>query len=616
LLLSLLLLSLIIAPNVAASENFTVDANVEYKIQESGVTTVTNTFSVKNNTSELFSKNYVLNLTGVNPKNLKAFEGGDQLSVFSQQENDYISVRIEFPNPVTGIGKERTFVITYEESSFALKTGEVWEISIPKLESAESFREYNVYISIPDSFGEEAYISPEPREIRNQDSRKIYLFKKDDIKKVGVTGGFGKFQVFSFTINYHLENTSNEKTTSQIALPPDTSTQEMFYQEITPVPLNVLVDEDGNWLAEYNLSPRQRLDVKVTGRVSVFAKPRKIISPSPSTLLSDLKPTKYWQSDDPKISDLAKSLGTPQKMYEYITQTLSYNYDRVTPNVERLGAKSALDNPGNAICMEFTDLFVALARANGIPAREINGFAYSENPKIQPLSLVADVLHSWPEYWDKDTGTWIPIDPTWGTTSQRDYFNKLDLRHFAFVIHGTSDTSPVSAGSYKLGTNPQKDVFVSLGTSHPKSQSKIDIGVSYPNKFELFKKTANVRIVNNGLIAVYDITTQILFDETSIYSEYFPVLPPNAHVDKQVEIPLGVLGLKAPLNVKVLAYRTEKALSTQKSQVIIYQILLLSFIFIAVVIFASYKMRKGRSTFLERIYAKIKKTKDNPKAYQ
>ena len=602
---------MIIAPYVKAFENFTVDANVEYKIQENGLTTVTNTISVKNNTSEYFSKNYLLNLTGVNPKNLKAYEGGDQLSVFSQKENDYVSVRIEFPKPLAGKGKERTFVITYEESSFATKTGEVWEISIPKLGSAESFREYNVYVSVPDSFGEEAYISPEPREIKNQEGRKIYLFKKDDIKKVGVTGGFGKFQVFSFSINYHLENTSNERTTTQIALPPDTSTQEMYYREIVPEPLNVLADEDGNWIASYNLSPRQKLDVKVTGTVSVFAKPRKLISPSPSTLLSNLKPTKYWQSDDPEIRDLAKTLGTPQKMYDYITQTLTYNYDRVTPNVERLGAKSALNNPSNAICMEFTDLFVALARANGIPAREINGYAYSENPEIQPLSLVADVLHSWPEYWDKDTATWIPIDPTWGSTSGLDYFSKLDLRHFAFVIHGKNDSEPVSAGSYKLGTNPQKDVFVSLGTSQPKSQSDIDIRVSYPKKFELLKKTANVRIINKGLSAVYDITTQIFFDETSIYSEYFPVLPPYAFVDKQVEIPLGVLGSKAPLNVTVKAYRSEKALSSQKSQVIIYQILLLSFIFIGISVFASYKMQKGRSRFLERIYAKIKKTKDN-----
>ena len=93
--------------------------------------------------------------------------------------------------------------------------------------------------------------------------------------------------------------------------------------------------------------------------------------------------------------------------------------------------------------MEFTDLFITIARSAGIPAREVNGFAYTENPDIQPLSLVNDVLHAWPEYYDSEKGVWIPVDPTWGsTTGGVDYFSKLDLRHFTFVVHGKDSTKP------------------------------------------------------------------------------------------------------------------------------------------------------------------------------
>src|SRR5690606_17741822 len=219
-----------------------------------------------------------------------------------------------------------------------------------------------------------------------------------------------------------------------------------------PKPSNISLDTDSNWIAEYEMSPRQRIDVTAKGRVEIIAVPRPYINVSPQTLEANLAPTEFWPSDDPEIIKLAKSLGTPEAIYKYVVNTLHYDYGRAKPNVERLGAKKALQNPNSAICTEFTDLFITLSRAAGIPAREVNGYAYTENPDIEPISLVADVLHAWPEYWNEEARTWIPVDPTWGATTQGvDYFNKLDLRHFAFVMHGVSDTKPFAPGSYKLG---------------------------------------------------------------------------------------------------------------------------------------------------------------------
>ena len=183
---------------------------------------------------------------------------------------------------------------------------------------------------------------------------------------------------------------------------------------------------------------------------------------------------------------MALELKTPEAIYDYVVKTLKYDYSRVRANVERLGALAALKSPNTAICMKFTDLFIALARASGIPAREINGYAYTENPQIQPLSLVADVLHAWPEYYDKEEKVWIPIDPTWGsTTGGVDFFNKLDLRHFTFVIHGKDSVKPYAAGSYKLGTNPQKDVFVSFGSLPEVRFSSIQILGEFSQTFLL-----------------------------------------------------------------------------------------------------------------------------------
>jgi hypothetical protein len=112
--------------------------------------------------------------------------------------------------------------------------------------------------------------------------------------------------------------------------------------------------------------------------------------------------------------------------------------------------------------MEFTDLFIALARASGIPGRELDGFAYTANPALRPLSLTRDVLHSWPEYWDEIRG-WVMVDPTWeNTTGGVDYFNKFDLNHFVFAIKGSSSEQPAPAGAYKYIGQDSRDVKVTL----------------------------------------------------------------------------------------------------------------------------------------------------------
>ncbi len=442
----LLIISLLITLNtpVQAKENFSVNSATEYKFFENGTADITNTVTIKNTSSQFFAKDYTLTLSGVSPKNIKATDSKGKLSTFTLADNDVTKVRIEFPEPLTGMGKSRTFVVTYEDSTLAQKSGDVWEIYVPKLTNPESFNEYEVVLSLPQAYGEEAYISPDPRASEKDNNRLIYTFLKEDLESAGITAGFGNFQVFSYTLNYHIENTSNKKTVQTIAIPPDTSTQKMHYQDIVPQPDNVYQDEDGNWLATFTLSPRQKKDIEVSGYVQIFAIPRRFIKPSGTTLLENTKPTSFWQSDNSVIQELAKNLKTPEEIYNFVTKNLSYNYDKIRPNAERLGAKHALEYPSDSICTEFTDLFIALARAAGIPAREINGYAYSENPKIQPLSLVSDVLHAWPEYWDSKKGTWIPVDPTWGSTSGIDYFNKFDLRHFAFVIHGKKPDFPSS----------------------------------------------------------------------------------------------------------------------------------------------------------------------------
>lgn len=570
--------------SVFADTEFKTDVVVEYKVEENGITQVTHRITLENLQSNIYATKYSLLLDSIDVQNPNALDNKGKIELNTKKTGGVTELTVNFADSMVGKGKSREFSVSYTNPTFATRTGEVWEISIPRLSKESSFNSYEVILSIPNSFGNEAYISPSYKSVNVISDRKYYTFNKDDVSKTGITAGFGSFQVFSFSINYHLENPLNTRAQTEIALPPDTSLQKIYYSTLDPKPKDVYVDPDGNWLATYILSPRERLDVVAKGSVQIFADVRPFPKPTQESLRNNLLKQDYWPTDDANIIQIAKNLKTPRAIYEYVYQTLNYDYERVRPNVERLGATKALENPKTAICMEFTDLFVTLARAAGIPAREVNGYAYTENPQIQPLSMVADVLHSWPEYWDTQRNVWVPVDPTWAsTTGGVDYFNKLDLRHFAFVMHGVSSTKPYAPGSYKLGSNPQKDVFVSFGQLTPTKNNNVSITASKTSFIPFLASELNIKIFNSSPSALYNLMPTIYFDKKVNETLSIQILPPFSTSELKTKIPFSFLGRNTPDIVTISVAGSELNVPTNKNQVIIYNLLII-FGFLAIII--------------------------------
>ena len=611
-----LFLLLITPKNVFAQENFATDITVDYKFELNGTTTVTHKITLENLFSNIYATSYKLILDNIDPQNARAYEGGKELKLTSVKDGSSTVLLTEFNDSIVGKGKIRNFEITFDNKSFAVRTGEVWEISIPRLSLEDNFRNYSVRLLVPTAFGNEAYMSPKPSRLEKSEGYLIYSYSKDLVSKTGITAGFGSFQVFNFSLNYHLENPLNKKVFTEIALPPDTAQQKVYYQEIIPEPANIYVDTDGNWLAQYNLEPRQRIDVATKGSVQIFATTRPFPKPSGESLQENLKETQYWQVNNPRIKELAAKYKTPKEIYDFVWQSLSYDYQRVRPNVERLGAISALESPSMAICMEFTDLFIAIARAAGIPAREINGYAYTENPLIQPLSLVADVLHAWPEYWNNELNAWVPVDPTWAsTTGGVDFFNKLDLRHFTFVIHGKDATKPYAPGSYKLGSNPQKDVFVSFGQLLSDRVSQPEITAEVKKGYAFMPEIINVSIKNLGPAAFYNINPRILFDGLQVKLENIEVLPPFATYTTKINVPFSFLGGKTPNFVTVDVEDKRINIPTNKNQMILMNLLVIFIIISLSTVLILIKLGKIK---FDSIISKLKnvwlKIKDVPKS--
>ncbi|HSX40085.1 MAG TPA: transglutaminase domain-containing protein [Candidatus Saccharimonadales bacterium] len=520
-------LSTIVTPTHAA-DNFSTGYDVTYAVSQNGLTHVTFHITLTNKTSNYYATSYKIQVGFADVQNLKAADDDGAITPVIENVNGEKEVSLNFNKHVVGNGNSLLFTLSFDTSDVAVEQGTVAEVNIPGLSNQNDFDNFTVHVSVPKSFGAPVYIKPDVPNVKNDNQ--TVTFSKSDLGKSGISLAYGDKQVYSYNLSYHIQNPNVFPVKTEIALPPQTNYQNIYLSNISPKPENVHIDEDGNWLAQYLLSPSQKLTIQVKGFVAVSLFPKKtVLSSQQKALYLAQKP--YWQSQDTKITSLAKQLKTPQNIYNYVAQNLHYDFSRVTQENNRLGAVNVLEHPNSAVCLEFTDLFIALSRAAGIPAREIDGFAYTKNSKERPLSLVKDVLHAWPEYYDSDKQEWIMVDPTWGnTTGNVDYFHVLDFDHFAFVIKGKDSSYPVPAGGYKfINAADTKDVDVAFGSSFPASPANVQISSNLPKvAFSAFPISGSLTVANTGNILAQSqaVTVSTTILKPLKQTVYFPDIPP------------------------------------------------------------------------------------------
>ncbi|HEC02609.1 MAG TPA: transglutaminase domain-containing protein, partial [Phycisphaerales bacterium] len=97
-------------------------------------------------------------------------------------------------------------------------------------------------------------------------------------------------------------------------------------------------------------------------------------------------------------------------------------YERVVDHMEYVvrgeddkGALTALEL-GKGDCTEYSDLFVAICRAKGIPARVVTGYTVTTD--------VSRAKHNWAEVYMQDRG-WVPIDLTAGDVGNAAFRNRV-----------------------------------------------------------------------------------------------------------------------------------------------------------------------------------------------
>jgi hypothetical protein len=514
------------ASGVLASGDFQTRIVVTYKFDAQGQSMVEQQTTITNNTSEKYAREFQFTSVRSPTQNISGHNANGPLQIATASGQ----VRVIFNEPVVGKNQSQEFWLNYSGPK-AIHNGQIWELTLPPAPNTDLVDDYEVRLVVDSSLGNLAVVTPQPKKIDHG----TYIFTKEQLDRVGVAAAFGNFQTFGFNLNYQLANSQNRPVYLEIALPADTNYQRVFYENLQPRPINVRVDADGNWLARYDLKPAQALSVFASGQAHILVEPSRFLSEpeSPIQLNKYLQPTYYWPALDIKFK-------TPEEIYNYVVTSLHYDF---TPaNHIRQGASNAVHS-AIGVCTEFTDLFIALARSSGIPAREVNGFAYSTDNTNRPLSLAQDVLHAWPQYWDEGRQTWVSVDPTWGkTTGSLDFFHKLDFNHFAFVTHGLSDTTPLAAGFYKTGQN-QKNVAVNFTAF--KDYPQPELAVNWKTPWQIFPiqdSTSYLVLTNSSGQALYKVNLQLVPENFQLVTPpeiTIAVIPPFSHVEVPVVIGKG-----------------------------------------------------------------------------
>lgn len=529
--------------NVHAESRFLTKYNVSYDVGGDGVTTVDEGITFRNTTDQFYVSKFSLTIGATKITDISASDVSGPLPTQVTTEGNRTKIEVSFTKQIVGIDKEYTWHLKYRSRDYAERQGKVWQVTIPRAPKLEAGDEYKLSVSVPVSFGDPTSINPNPVSKIEQGGKIRMYFDASELVQRGILASFGSSQIMSFDIKYEIKNNNVLPAYGKLALPMDTGYQQVLINELNPRPENVVVDNDGNYIAWYKLERDQVLNVVAKGLVKLNLKssglPKVELSKYDVNRLT--KSDKYWEVDNPIIKQRLKEiLGSDKDLSvrdkarlidKFVVNFLTYNQDRVTQgNFDRLGAIAALNNPTQALCGEYTDLFVTLARAAGIPARRLEGFAYTSNREIRPLSLGKTLLHAWPEYYDPVRG-WVMIDPTWESSNDGvDYFNSFDLNHIVLAIEGESSIQPSASG----------DVSVTITDTDflPRPEGRLEISSSNVVLAGL-PVVIGTKVLNNGNTVLPEGRLELSADglgELETNNFHVDKIPPYGYFDVQTRL--------------------------------------------------------------------------------
>lgn len=517
--ISFFFLFFLLFPGVTyAQEKFTTGISSSYNIYENDPTEVVWSYTIKNKTSDFIVSRYKVFINYPKAFNISVTDAGGEVKFDSKKSNGGVELTLNFDNKVAGINREKEFQVRFNTDEIFKNSLNSQEVNINKVPNSEGYSINSAEVNLPDSFSENLIVKPQVHQGTN--NKLSFRDIKSAIKILS-----GKERIYDLELLYELYNTNLFATSMEIAIPHDNAYQQVYILDISPKPENIRMDEDGNYLARYNLKPSEKLKIKVNEKVKV-----SLTSKFPETYNFDsnglVRERKYWEVNHSSIKGLARNKNVSE-IYNYLVNNNSYS----TKSEKRTGALKALSDPNSSSSMDYVDSFIAMTRSGGIPSRMIQGFLATDSN----ISSDKDLIHVWGEYFNKDLEKWIQVDPALGDANSLDYLSSMDLDHITFSTHGTDSENPKPAGTYKISDAKSISVKISEQFGLPKPQIKLrpEFKDKYIGGFKIngkiyFKNLTGAKIENQS----FTLTSEVL--EPGSQNVQIPPIPPYGEVSVDV----------------------------------------------------------------------------------
>ncbi len=167
-------------------------------------------------------------------------------------------------------------------------------------------------------------------------------------------------------------------------------------------------------------------DYTIKARKKAASRDSLLLSNTVTATPEFLRSSLYVESNHPKIQALAQELtrdfkGTrlemAQKIASLVNKLIVFDDDMMDENtITPLKASQILER-GGGVCQHFAILYAAIARATGLPARVISGYA---------LEARQSFGHAWNEVEIQD-GVWLPLEPQFKNLFSMKYWQYLPL---------------------------------------------------------------------------------------------------------------------------------------------------------------------------------------------
>ncbi|HRN85788.1 MAG TPA: transglutaminase domain-containing protein [Candidatus Dojkabacteria bacterium] len=385
---------------------------------------------------------------------------------------DTLDLNIPYDGSI-GIGQSKQFKIEYTNTGLTKKTGALLDIYAPgfsenyQFESNSTSYNYKTIIRLNKSLGDVGFVVPSPANTTTDGEFIVYEISQESLVGGKIWIQIGKTQYYKFNIKQEVmaSDTINKGYSNEyhLVIPRNIdeaeTTQKVFYTIFDPLPKQIVEDEDGNLIATFKIPSHENKTILIEGyaqvdKVEVQATPENsgTISDIDSTIFSQyLQPAEFWEVDNPEIISKANELKAEEtniysiveSNYSHIVDTIDYSDIKRFGINDRQGALKTLQG-GAAVCMEYSDLFLTLARAQGIPARAAFGYGYDAR-----IGENQQDAHQWVQVYLPGMNEWLSVDVTWGESGPS--LIGGDLNHFYTHIASLDPDSPPSVQRTSYG---------------------------------------------------------------------------------------------------------------------------------------------------------------------